>query len=242
LSNALQNFVVDANLIAVANGVSDESRSRLIQKRVDSGHCSAASGGGGQFVSEKYYGPEDTTGGNIGDSWCAMARIGWFDARGRKRFGSADDLLYFNSRLLEPVQKDVIANTWMHERYGCDGLQQENRTMYYFEYPAYNSMLLREIRYGVEVGLTSVNVDPFGAPETFDYVVGNVDVRFSASEVVLTVPGDGKVTYNIHSLLPNEAFTITAGGAAVLIATSSTDGLVSFIADRGVQVSAKWRG
>jgi hypothetical protein len=49
-------------LIAIANGVADETRSRLIQKRVDAGQCSAASGGGGQFVSEKYYGPEDTTG------------------------------------------------------------------------------------------------------------------------------------------------------------------------------------
>jgi hypothetical protein len=55
-------------------------------------------------------------GGNIGDSWCAMARIGWFDARGRKRFGSAEDLEYFNTRLLAPVQKDLLANTWMHER------------------------------------------------------------------------------------------------------------------------------
>ena len=55
-------------------------------------------------------------GGNIGDSWCAMARIAWFDARGRKRFGTTDDLNYFNSRLLAPVQRDVLQNTWMHER------------------------------------------------------------------------------------------------------------------------------
>lgn len=59
-------YSTDANLIAIANEVSDESRSRAIQKRVDRGQCSAASGGGAQFVSERYYGPEDTTGGNIG--------------------------------------------------------------------------------------------------------------------------------------------------------------------------------
>ena len=45
-----------------------------------------------------------------------MARIAWFDARGRKRFGTTDDLNYFNSRLLAPVQRDVLQNTWMHER------------------------------------------------------------------------------------------------------------------------------
>ena len=42
--------------------MADETRSRLIQKRVDRGQCAAALGGGPQFVSEKYYGPEDTTG------------------------------------------------------------------------------------------------------------------------------------------------------------------------------------
>jgi hypothetical protein len=113
----LTSLSLDANLIAVANGVTDRDRSRLIQRRVDAGQCSAASGGGAQFVSERYYGEADTTDGNIGDSWCSMARIGWFDARGRKRFGSAADLAYFNERILAPVQKDVIAHTWMHERW-----------------------------------------------------------------------------------------------------------------------------
>lgn len=107
----------DANLIAVAHSVSDASRSRLIQKRVDAGQCAAANGAGPQFVSEVYYGPDDTTSGNIGDSWCSMGRIGLFDAMGRKRFGEKEDLEYFNEVVLAPVQRDVIAFTWMHERY-----------------------------------------------------------------------------------------------------------------------------
>ena len=101
----------------MAHSVSDTERSRLIQKRVDAGQCSAANGAGPQFVSEVYYGPNDTTSGNIGDSWCSMGRIGLFDALGRKRFGEQQDLEYFNEKVLAPVQRDVIAFTWMHERY-----------------------------------------------------------------------------------------------------------------------------
>jgi hypothetical protein len=106
-------------LIAVANNVADETRSRAIQKRIDAGQCAAANGAGPQFVSEVYYGPDDTTNGNVGDSWCSMARIGMFDAIGRKRFGSDADLTYVNDVVIAPVQRDVIEYTWMHERYAC---------------------------------------------------------------------------------------------------------------------------
>ena len=44
-----------------------------ILARVDKGppgtQCTAAKGGGPQYVSEKFYGKHDTTGGNTGDSW-----------------------------------------------------------------------------------------------------------------------------------------------------------------------------
>ena len=88
-------------------------------------------GGGPQWVSEIYYGPKDTTGGNIGDSRCSMGRIAWFDAHARKIDGTNISLMQFNNNLLL-LQNDLIENTWMHERYGCDGKQQMNRTMYYF--------------------------------------------------------------------------------------------------------------
>ena len=73
LDGSTRDFVdYDANLIAVAHGVTDEARSRAILARVDGGQCSAASGAGAQFVSELYYGEDDTTDGNQGDSWCSM--------------------------------------------------------------------------------------------------------------------------------------------------------------------------
>jgi len=80
----------DANLVSVAHGIPTDdpsgqgddggARAKRILSRVDSGgQCRASS----TFVSERYYGPNDTAGGNTGDSWCAMGRIAWFDALAR---------------------------------------------------------------------------------------------------------------------------------------------------------------
>ena len=52
----------DSNLIALAHGVPNSTgRSEAVLSRVDRGRCSAAQGGGPQFVSERWYGKEDTT-------------------------------------------------------------------------------------------------------------------------------------------------------------------------------------
>jgi len=46
----------------------------------------------------------------------------------------------------------------MHERYGCDGTMQTNRTAAYFEYPSTVAILNREIRYGIEIDFKKVTV------------------------------------------------------------------------------------
>ena len=55
----------------------------------------------------------------------------------------------------------------MHERLFCDGTQSTNRTSGYFEYPSVVAMLLREVRYGVNLGYGALEIDPFG-PRRFD--------------------------------------------------------------------------
>lgn len=233
----------DANLIAVAHAIPDESRSRSIQKRVDSGRCSAASGAGPQFVSEIYYGPDDTTNGNTGDSWCSMARIGWFDALGRKRLGADEDLKYFNDRILTPVQHDVIANTWMHERYGCDGLQQENRTMYYFEYPSFAAMLVREIRYGLSFGLDAIRIEPFGAPGAYEMHLADIDVVYAAEKTLISVPGSGLFPYVITGMQASAEYSVEAStgcnveGWINSVVIAGEDGVLSFTAPRGTASS-----
>lgn len=75
-------------------------------------------------------------------------------------------------------------------------------------------MMLREIRYGIEVGINSVSINPFPAvPEgsSFRYKFGKVDVSYSSSAVTMRIPGgEGKVprAYDVHSLLPNTAYEV----------------------------------
>jgi hypothetical protein len=65
---SIRDFIdYDSNLIATAAGVPSASQAALLLRRVDGGRCTH---GRATFVSEKYYGPHDTTNGNIGDSWC----------------------------------------------------------------------------------------------------------------------------------------------------------------------------
>lgn len=237
----------DANLIAIAHDIPSEENARKIMKRVDSGRCSAHSGAGSQFVSEIYYGTEDTTGGNTGDSWCSMGRIGWFDALGRKLYGTVDDLQYVDNYIVNPLVSDLNKYTWMHERYGCDGKQQENRTMYYFEYPALVSMLLKDIRYGVQLDVSGITLNPFRSTSKteFEYHLGNIDISYSETAVRLSFPSDMtqsthcSTSYSIHKLKPNANYHVSASSECDCSFDSFTistneKGQVNFTAPAGV--------
>ena len=113
----------DANLIACAYGVPTDHpdglssdggvRTRRILARIDG---TAAVGVGGQcrasatFVSERYYGENDVTDGNTGDSWCAMGRIAWFDALARR---AAGDVEGFETLILNPLRKQLTSSTYV---------------------------------------------------------------------------------------------------------------------------------
>lgn len=61
-------------------------------------------GGGPQWTSEIWYGKEDTTGGNTGDSSSGMGRIAWFDGKARKQVG---DVTGFDTQI-GVMQKDLL--------------------------------------------------------------------------------------------------------------------------------------
>lgn len=206
----------DANFIALAHGVASPERAAAAFKRLDGGRCTH---GRASFVSERYYGKHDTTAGNIGDSWCSMGRIGWFDALSRKRYG---DLATFDDVLLDPLVGDVNRWTWLHERYSCDGTPQQNRTAMYFEYPSVTAMMLHYIRYGVQSSLKGLTVTPFG-PHQFDYHVGNVRVSYSPSLVAMTTPGDGDRVFTVDGLSPN---TLFAYSTTCPLSSHAVDGTV----------------
>jgi len=232
----------DANLIALAHGIPGADRAKRAFARIDGGRCVH---GRATFVSEIYYGEHDTTGGNQGDSWCTMGRIGWFDALARKRYR---DQATFDNLLLDPLIGDVNRWTWLHERYACDGSPQQNRTSHYFEYPSVTAMMLHFVRYGIELGFDSVKVSPFG-PKAFAYHVGNIHVDYNAPSgaVRFSVPGEGKRKVIVEGLEPGKTYKYKAGpgpSAAPWPATVCTasdngsasadgDGIVHFIAHVG---------
>jgi hypothetical protein len=189
----------DANLLAVAFGVATGERASAVLARVDSGPCTH---GRATWVSERFYGPADTYGGNTGDSATAMARIGWADGLARQ---AAGDRATFSDRILGPMQSDLLERTFLTERYDCAG--NAIRTPYYHEYPEVVAMLLREAAYGIDVGLGSVRVDPFTRAD-FRYHLGVLDIAHSSDRVVLTVPGEGATDYQIGGLAANAPYGV----------------------------------
>lgn len=200
----------DANFIALAHGLASPDRATKIFNRLDSGRCVH---GRATFVSERYYGKDDTTHGNVGDSWCSMGRIGWFDALARKRYG---DQKTFDGMLLDPLIGDVNRWTWLHERFGCDGKPMANRTSHYFEYPSVTAMMVHYIRYGIQLGFDSVVLAPFG-PTEFKYHVGSLHMEYDskAGTVELAVSAQGSRTITIEGFKADHEFEygIKAGQA-----------------------------
>jgi len=224
----IRDFVdYDSNLIALAHAVpTTKDQATRIMKRVDSGRCTH---GRATFVSEKYYGPRDCVNGNVGDSWCSMARNAWFDAISRSVYGDLDT---FDNVLLGPISADLRRWTWLWERYGCDGQPQLNRTWAYFEYPSVVSIMISRVRYGIIPGITYFTIKPFGVKQ-FNYHFGNTIVNFSQDEVSFSIPGSGTKQINIYSLYPNKNYQLVVsicGDFPVEKYVSDANGQITFSA------------
>jgi hypothetical protein len=210
----------DSNLLAVANGVATGARAAAVLSRVDSGPCTH---GRATWVSERFYGPTETYGGNTGDSAVSMGRIGWADAYARAAVGDAKT---FQDTLLAPLQKDLLERTWLTERYDCSGTA--TRAPYYHEYPEVVVMLLREVAYGIRLGVTDVTIDPLSRRD-FDYRVGDTEVRHSAAQVELHLPGTGTRNFTISALTPGATYQVHGKGKPQRVVADTT-GTVRFTA------------
>jgi hypothetical protein len=224
----------DANLLAVAFGIAPPDRAKLILARVDSGSCTHADPADGRprptYVSEKYYGTADTYNGNTGDSAVTMGRIAWADGHARRATG---DLTTFNNLILDPVTGQVDSATWLPERYDCSGNAAHNP--YYHEYPEMAVMLMREVRYGINLGLGTVTIDPWGAG-AYQYHVGDVNVDYSQRSTSLNLPGSGTRSYTITGLVPDTTYLVVATGggpAQHQLARTGADGTLTFTAPVG---------
>jgi len=244
---SVRDFVdYDSNLLAVAFGIASPARAALIMRRINGGGCGPAPVAAGYAstvnaaglldASGVYYGAGDTYHHNLGDSSLAMGRIAWADGRASARVG---DVAAFDGRVLDPVRTALLARTWLNERYTCGGVAV--RARYYHEYPEMVAMLLREVRYGVNIGLRTVDISPLG-PTRYHYHIGNVDVDYSPTVVAFTVPGSGDKRVSIAHLIPDALYGVRAtdvGDRRVREARVATDGrgTVTFMAPIGLQ----WR-
>jgi hypothetical protein len=210
----------DSNLLAVANGVATGDRAAKVLARVDAGACTH---GRATWVSEKTYGPDDTYGGNTGDSAVAMGRIGWADAYARVAVRDAGT---FQHTLLEPLQRDLLERTWLTERYDCQG--NPTRAPYYHEYPELVVMLLREVAYGIRIGLTDVAIDPLSRHD-FHWALGDTDVEHSARRVRLRLPGAGTKRFTISGLTPRAGYIVHGHGKPARVRADDS-GTVRFAA------------
>jgi len=161
-----------------------------------------------------------------------MARIGWADAHARRRVG---DLQTFEVNLLGRVQSDLIANTWLTERYNFTG--QAIRTPFYHEYPSLVAMMLREIRYGIQLGLKNITVDPFLPLNVtqFHYHVGSIHVDYEPPTLVLiSVPGfssqvqDYTYNYFVAGLQPLANYSIKYSCGTSQQAATDANGNLQF--------------
>lgn len=217
----------DANTIAVAAGVpATLALAKAVLARVDSGACAHA--GRATYVSEKIYGRDDCVGGNTGDSEVAMGRIGWQDSLARKAVGDAEAAAVFEGTLLSPLQHDLLARTWLPERFDCKGADAHNS--YYFEYSSTVALMLYEVRYGISLTMTAVLVNPLSGTN-WDYAMGQLHIGFyggTAFYARLTAGHTGLRDFRVSRMQPG-AYTVGgATGVAPFAATVGADGVLSF--------------
>ena len=122
--------------------------------------------------------------------------------------GDKASLKYFNDNLLGPIQKDLLEFTWLTERYTCEGLRE--RTPFFFEYPCLLSMMLKEMKYGMNFGLTKWNLDPTAGTSPFHWQIGSTDVKHNRTGATLRHPGSGPRRVTINGLTPSMAFVATS--------------------------------
>ncbi len=223
---SIQDFVDDdGNFGALAFGVlHDEAATHKLLSRLDSGpHVHP--GGYGTWVSARRYEKQDCYKENDDDSDVAMARIWWLDMAARVQM---NDRSTFDS-LFERMENNLLENVWMPERFDARGLPAHNG--YYHEYPEVLSIVLREMRYGVHIGMEDVTIRPFDAP-SFSLHLGGLRVDFSAQKVSVRVPGSSGRSFTISGLTPKRPYLLSTGERII----ADSNGAVRFHAPAGKQL------
>lgn len=203
----------DGNFAALAFDVPDQANAKRLLQRLDSGSHTHPDMRG-TWVSERRYTKDDCYGENDGDSDVTMARIWWLDMAARVRL---NDRANFDT-LLEAIESDLLRNVWMPERFDSDGRPAHND--YYHEYPDILTMVLREMRYGVHIGMREVTIRPFGI-SNFNLRLGGLRVSYSPDAVSIAVPGSTTRDFVVGGLHPGLSYSLSTGERLAADATGT---------------------
>jgi hypothetical protein len=241
-----------ANTMAIFTGVASPERAAKIVARMAKGNCTGA-GKRGTWVSERpFYSYDkdklfpDKHPEEQGDSTSAEGRVALMDAKARIAMAAAGDagaLAYFNDDLLGPIQRDLLEFTWLTERYTCEGLRE--RTPFFFEYPCLLSMMLKEMKYGIDLGLVEWRLQPTAGVAPFVWAIGTTNVSHSTSSASVEHPGSGARQVTVSGLKPSSSFVATTGcGSSALSAkgVTTTKGIASWNATEvkcGVSITVR---
>ncbi|MDZ4046471.1 MAG: hypothetical protein U1E32_11945 [Rhodoglobus sp.] len=190
------DMVDSDDVLAVLAGVADDDRARIIFDRLDDG---MHPGGRGTWVSGVPYPEELCYEGNTGDSACAFARIWWAELRSRRDRGDAEGF----TRLFEAVRGDLLAHTWMGERYDSTGAM--SRADGYHEYPGVLDILLREGSYGLVVDVGGADIRPMRSGD-FRFETGGLRLERTSADWRVTIPGSGPRSFTFHDLEPGATY------------------------------------
>lgn len=238
----------DSNLLAVAARIPNTTVAARVLARVDSGACAHPLGA--TYVSEVYYDAANCESGNTGDSDVTMGRIAWLDALARLRMsvdaqaggsgdgGAAADA--FRDLLLAPLQADLLTNTWLYERYTCQGTPTHNP--YYIEMPEIVAMLVAEVKYGLTWSMMGMRVTPIdgAAAAPFAWAFGDLGALTYTHNAVTVTLNYAATKAFVFGGMAAGSYGVTVAGAPITTVTVGTDGMLSFSAAfaAGAAVSA----
>ena len=228
--------------MAIFTGVASPERAKKIVARIAKGNCTGK-GKRGTWVSERPFysfdqdklfpdkGPKEQ-----GDSTSAEGRVGLMDAKARIAMGDKASLKYFDENLLGPIQKDLLEFTWLTERYTCEGLRE--RTPFFFEYPCLLAMMLKEMKYGIDLGLVRWKFAPIAGVSPFRWAVGSTDASHNRTAATLLHPGSGPRWVTVAGLAPSRAFVARGARGGCLYADDCDTGGCGWETHKG-QTSAE---
>ena len=117
----------------------------------------------------------------------------------------------------------------------CEGLRE--RTPFFFEYPCLLSMMLKEMKYGIDLGLVHWALTPTVGVSPFSWVIGSTNVSHTANLAFVQHPGSGPRRVTISGMKPGSPFVASTGCGSSgpsdsdsVKGTTTVDGIASWTA------------